>query len=190
MTDAPDVGLAQEAADQADLAWLVSGSDEALGRIIRRWNSRLLGFAQRYLQDRASAEEAVAQAFVRLHEHRGRLRQNSRLSAWLFTTTANLCRNQLRWRKRHPYRPLEEAPQASVADARTPATHAADAERLELLRLALLALPHEDRTVILLSHYEGLSHREIAHVLETSEKSVESRLYRVRRELSESLRNR
>ena len=127
---------------------------------------------------------------MRLHQHRGRLRQNSRLSAWLFTTTANLCRNQLRWRKRHPYRPLEEAPQASVADARTPATHAADAERLELLRLALLALPHEDRTVILLSHYEGLSHREIAHVLETSEKSVESRLYRVRRELSESLRNR
>jgi RNA polymerase sigma-70 factor (ECF subfamily) len=52
---------------------------------------------------------------------------------------------------------------------------------------AVAALPEEQRTVVVLSVYQGLSHAEIAAVMEVSEKSVESRLYRARAVLRERL---
>ena len=64
MTDAPDTGLFEAATDQSDLAWLASGSDEALGRIIRRWNGRLQGFAERYLEINGLWEDHVRYAIT------------------------------------------------------------------------------------------------------------------------------
>ena len=43
----------------------------------------------------------------RLHEQRARLRPDTNLSAWLFTTLANLCHNHHRWRLRHPEHSLD-----------------------------------------------------------------------------------
>ena len=186
MTDAPDLALAEESADRADLLQLSAGSDEALGRIIQRWSGRLQGFAQRHLQDEASSREAVSQAFVRLHEHRGSLRPDSRLSAWLFTTTANLCKNQLRWRRRHPADPIDSLP-LQPAESRTPASELEASEKLRLLQSSIGRLDHDDRTALLLSHYEGQSHRQIAEILGGTEKSIESRLYRVRRHLAQAI---
>ncbi|MCX6551320.1 MAG: hypothetical protein NTY02_10015, partial [Acidobacteria bacterium] len=55
---------------------------------------------------------AVIEVFVRLHQQRARLRPDTNLSAWLFTTLTNFCHNQYRWRRRHPVAALDEAGQA------------------------------------------------------------------------------
>jgi RNA polymerase sigma-70 factor (ECF subfamily) len=190
--------------DQAtDRPWLLAlQRDEtaALNELIERWQRPLLSFAVRYLQNSADAEDLVAETFVRLYQQRHRLRADTRLSAWLFTTLTNHCHNHHRWRSRHPTISLEAVPGPEQAgSAPGPAIPLADRElapdatlvhdeSLAAVRSAVDALPHDLKVTVLLHHYERLSYREIAAITGCSERGVETRLARARQQLRKGLR--
>ena len=170
--------------------------DRALDRIITRWERPVFAFAWRYLRNEIDARDVAAESFVRLYQQRMRLRPDSNLSAWLFTTAANLCRNLHRWRRRHPSLPLEETgpdglpvPGAIVAvdESPTPCDVLAQKESLAALDSALAQLPHDLKSVVLLHHYEQLSYREIGAITGCRERGVETRLYRARNLLRRAL---
>lgn len=176
--------------DTADLLALQAGDDCALDRLMARWERPLFGFAWRYLRQEADARDVAIESFVRLYQQRMRLRPDSNIAAWLFTTAANLCRNHHRWRRRHPSVQLDEpgadgsrAPDAFTAVDELPVPNDAllHKEALAVLDNALAALPHDLKTVLLLHHYERLSYREIGAITGCRERGVETRLYRARR---------
>lgn len=182
------------AIDRASLAALQHGDTAALNRLIARWQRPLLSYAYRYLQNSADAHDVVASVFVRLYQQCGRLREDTNLSAWLFTTLTNLCHNHYRWRRRHPTVPLDppaadgDGPAAAsagelAADQPGPATTLAQDEALAAVRTAIDSLPHDLKVTVLLHHYENLSYREIAAITQCSERGVETRLYRARQQL-------
>jgi len=183
--------------DRAGLAALQQGDTTALNRLIARWQRPLLSYAYRYLQNEADAHDAVANVFVRLYQQRARLRPDTNVSAWLFTTLTNLCHNQYRWRRRHPSVPLEgmareddegAAPAFQVPSEQPgPAHEAAADEALAAVRSAIDQLPHDLKITVLLHHYQNLSYREIAEVTHCSERGVETRLYRARQLLKQEL---
>ncbi len=74
------------ATDQASLLALQQGEAAALNRLMARWQRPLHHFAYRYVQNAADAHDLVAETFVRLYQQRARLRPDTKLSAWLFTT--------------------------------------------------------------------------------------------------------
>lgn len=170
--------------------------EQALDALITRWERPLLAFAWRYSRNRADAEDAVAETFVRLHQRRHQLRPDTRLSAWLFTTLTNLCRNQHRWRRRHPAEQLDlrdeqggETPlaRALASEAPRPAAILERAEAATALREAIDRLPHDLKTAVLLHHFENLSYRDIGEIVGCSERGVETRLYRAKKQLRGSL---
>ena len=179
--------------DAICLGQLQSGDDLALNRIMSRWQYPLLSFARRYVRNESDAEDLVIDAFVRLYQNRRKLRKKTNLPAWLFTTLTNLCLNHLRWQKRHPSvggsetgtgPRLEDEPAAPWTED---STHPGDAmehdERVRALREEIDQLPHEQKTILILHHYEKMSLREVAAIVGCSEKGVENRLYRTRRRL-------
>ncbi|HTZ21919.1 MAG TPA: sigma-70 family RNA polymerase sigma factor [Opitutaceae bacterium] len=178
--------------DCAQLAALQHGDDMALNRLIARWERPLFAFAWRYVRHTADARDLVAEVFVRLYQQRSRLRPDTNLSAWLFTTLANLCHNQHRWRRRHPTVSLDAAEEdggdGAGADA-LPAAVPVPGESLErdearaALGAAIDRLPHELKVTLLLHHYDELSYREIGEITGCSERGVETRLYRARQRL-------
>lgn len=168
--------------DQADLLALQNGESRALDRLVLRWEGRLYGFAWRYLHHEADARDMVASVFVRLFQQCHRLRDDTNLSAWLFTTTANLCANHQRWRRRHPNVSFD-VPAASdhlMDEATAPDAQLQHKELLTVLQQALANLPHDLKTTLLLHHYERLSCREISTITGCSIRGVETRLYRAR----------
>ena len=185
------------AIDRASLLALQRGDTSELNRIIARWRRPLFGFAYRYVQNTADAEDLVAETLARMYAERYRLREGSNLSAWLFTTLTNLCHNHHRWKRRHPAVSLDEAQDGSEAAPATyqelhgtegrPDSELANNEMLAALRKAVDALPHELKATILLHHYEQLSYREIAGITGCSERGVETRLYRARQRLRQDL---
>ncbi len=191
----------EPAPDRAWVRELQADDPLAMNRVVERWQRPLLSFAYRYAQNVADAQDLVAETLARLYHQRQRLRPDTRLSAWLFTTLANLCHNHHRWRRRHPTVALEAASAAPddiwgeipVTNASltspepSPDAALASAERLLALRAALDSLPHELKATLLLHHYERLSCREIAAVMSCSERGVETRLYRARRLLRSAL---
>lgn len=176
--------------DRQDFLALRGGDDLALNRLIERWERSLIGFAYRYVLNEAEARDLAAEVFVRFYENRLALREDTNVSAWLFTTLANLCRNQLRWRRRHPTVTLDAADDADATGASLAETLATEGlgpdqlylhrEVLEAVKETVLQLPHDLKVTVLLYYYERMSYREISEVIACSERGVETRLYRAR----------
>ena len=188
------------ATDLACLLALQQGEAAALNRLIARWQRPLHSFAYRYCQNRADAEDLVAQTFARLYQQRLRLRPDTKLSAWLFTTLTNLCHNHHRWKRRHPTTALETPVEAApgngaqapgrndhAAEQLAPDEHLLQDETLAAVRAAIDRLPHDLKVTLLLHHYDRLSYREIGQITGCSERGVETRLYRARLQLRERL---
>jgi RNA polymerase sigma-70 factor (ECF subfamily) len=186
------------ATDRASLAALQQGDTTALNRLIARWQRPLLAYAYRYLQNSADAHDMVAGVFVRLYQHRLRLRPDTNVSAWLFTALTNLCHNHHRWKRRHPTVPLEPTPRSDdndrpisfpdiASDQPLPGAGLAQDELLDAVKAAIAQLPHDLKVAVLLHHYQNLSYREIAEITHCSERGVETRLYRARQQLRAGL---
>lgn len=174
-------------------AWR-EGGESAFDAIVARWQRPLFAFAWRYVRQHADAEDLVVEAFVRLHEQRHRLRPDTNLAAWLFTTLANLCHNHHRWRRRHPEHSLEVSADSSTPSALDvaslaplPSATLEGDEAAAAVRAAIEQLPHDQKTALLLHHYENLGYREIAAIVGCSERGVETRLYRARQRLRNDL---
>lgn len=181
------------APDLAELHALQAGDDTALNRLIARWERRLFGFAWRYVRNSADAQDLVAAVFVRLYQQRHRLRPDTNVSAWLFTTLSNRCHNHHRWHRRHPAVSLDAGdcdtpPSAILAtEALPPGRELEQKESLDALASAIDRLPPDLKLTLLLHHYERLSYREIAEITGCSEGGVDTRLYRARTRLRETL---
>ncbi|MFZ5497352.1 MAG: RNA polymerase sigma factor [Verrucomicrobiota bacterium] len=188
------------ASDQASLLALQQGEAVALNRLIERWQRPLHSFAYRYCQNQADADDLVAQTFVKLYQQRLRLRPDTRLSAWLFTTLTNLCHNHHRWKRRHPTVNLEQRRIDGAADPgpgpfqeditteqATPDQALMQDETLTAVRAAIDRLPHDLKVTLLLHHFDRLSYREIGEITGCSERGIETRLYRARQQLREML---
>ena len=120
----------------------------------------------------ADAEDAVSQAVLLAWQSRDRLREEDAARAWLVKITVNCARQQCRHRGRVLY--LSEL---------EPLAGGREDPRPHELWDAVLSLPPEQRTAVVLFYYEDLSLREIARTLRVPEGTVKSRLSRGRERL-------
>ena len=104
------------------------------------------------------------------------------LPAFLRTLTVHLCLD-----RRRKARPLVLMDDLEPAGSQNPEAELHAAERRRALSSALYRLPSAQRMAVVLFHMEGLSVREVADLLETSPKAVESLLSRARSALREGL---
>ena len=171
---------------------LAAGVDKALEDIIARWERALYSFAYRYTQNDDATREIVQETFIRVYTKRGRFDAKYPLSSWIFTIAANLCKNKARWHRRHPEVSIEttradggrdERPYIDTlpSDGPAPDQQSEEVEQLELLKRAVMSLPHDLRVAVLLHHYENLSYKQIADIVGCSVRGVETRLYRARK---------
>jgi RNA polymerase sigma-70 factor, ECF subfamily len=117
--------------------------------------------------DRAAAEDAAQEVFVRLSGRLGQFRGEAALTTWLHRVTVNICRDELRRRRRA--RRLLASPES---DTPQDFTHRRE------LHEAIESLPESLRAPILLRFFEGLSYEEIAATLSCPAGTVATRLHR------------
>jgi RNA polymerase sigma-70 factor (ECF subfamily) len=164
--------------DSRDLERLSRGDARALRPLWEAYGDRVYRLCARILGQRADAEDATQEVFLRILAKASSFSGRSRFSTWVYRLTVNHCLNDRARRGRH-WAPLddERLPPATGASA-VSAVEARD--RLDAL-LARLAPDH--RAVLLLREVEGLSYAECAEVLEVPVGTVMSRLSRARKAL-------
>jgi RNA polymerase sigma-70 factor (ECF subfamily) len=185
-----------DALDRADMQRLAAGQDPALNDLMERHATAVFHFLCRMLNHEDDANDLAQETFVRVFRARETFRSTEKFSAWLFTIAANLARNQIRWRTRHPNVSLDaETGTAERSLASTlPSTESAPneqllaAERTAAVRTAVNQLPPDLREAIVLCEWEERSLAEAARILDTTPKAVESRCYRARQILRERLK--
>lgn len=185
-----------DARDQADMARLAAGHDAALNDLMERHAMSVFHFLCRMLGNEDDANDLAQETFARVFRSRDSFRADAKFSTWLFTIAANLARNQIRWRTRHPNLSLDAEVEATgeplgqslPAGGNSPTDAALAAERATAVRAAVQQLPEDLREALVLCEWEELSVAKAAEVLTTTPKAVESRLYRARGILREKLK--
>ena len=177
--------------DEELLAVARAGDESAFGELIDRHADRLFRLACRMVGSAADAEDVVQETLMGAFEHMGRFGGRSTVRPWL---TRILMRQAARCHRRRSRRksvPFEEAgPDRSLAVGKEQSVSPVDevGRRLDV-EAALRKLSPQHRAVVVLREFEGMSYDEMAAVLRVPQGTVESRLYRARRELKTILRD-
>lgn len=178
--------------DEELVAAFQRGDYAAFDVLVQRWQRKMQGAIYRVLGNEEEARDLGQETFLKAYRALGSFKRESRFSSWLYQIALNLCRDRLRRRKLRHYVSLEELGEGVVeASPRPPAPSALELlERRDLSRTvaaAVEALPDEQREVIVLKEYQGLTFLEIADILGLPASTVKTRLYRGLGQLREQL---
>jgi RNA polymerase sigma-70 factor (ECF subfamily) len=173
---------------------LVAGSDEAA----RATYDELVGALQRrasriafhYLRDAAEVDEAVQDAFIKAYLSLASYKDHLPFDAWFMRILVNGCLDRLRFRRRRAQwlTPMEGPTGASLrhepcsADA-SPEDELVAREWQRTLGEAISRLPDRQRTVVLLTHLDGRTPREVSAITGLNESTVRVHLFRAVRRL-------
>jgi RNA polymerase sigma-70 factor, ECF subfamily len=135
----------------------------------------------------ADAEEAAQDGFVKAWRALGRFREGAPFRPWLLQIVANEARNRRRSAGRRAHLALRAATEETSGDAApSPEASLLSAEVRETLLAAVNGLPEDQRNVIALRFFVGLSEAEVAETLKLPTGTVKSRSARALERLRES----
>ena len=157
-----------------------NGDNAAFRRLFELWHTKIYRFAYRFFADEDEASEITQKTFIKTYQNVSSLDDPGKFSPWIYRIANNLCLDELKRAGRRKSTSLEswlEQTGGAESDTITPDNLLQQKELGAIIQKALLTLPDEQRTVIILKEYEGLKFREIAEILEEPESTVKSRLY-------------
>jgi RNA polymerase sigma-70 factor (ECF subfamily) len=162
--------------DESILVKLAAGDSRALGALYDRYGRLAFFAAGRMLGDRAAAEDVVQDVFIAIWKHaasfdpgRGRVR------TWLLASVRHRCIDVLRGQPMSTSRESvgEDVTSGSSDDVWEAFGSKIDADEI---RRALALLPEDQRAMIYLNYYRGLTHRQIAAHLRIPLGTVKGRM--------------
>ncbi len=182
-----ETGEMNHLSDQELMRIVQAGDLSPASEIYDRYSGRIYNFAFRFLKNAEAAEDAVQEVFVKMIKYANQFHGDAKLSTWLFSITANWCRDYLR-KADNKSKETEDV----LISLPAPLEHGPDRaleQREDELRVqrALQALTPEQREAILLSRYQGLSYAEIAQIAGCSEGAVKTRVFRAMETLKKAL---
>ena len=160
---------------------LAASDADAFEELFRATHGALVRYAATFTHDGAAARDLVQDAFVRIWERRATLDPRRSLKALLYRTVRNLALNRVRDRQNR--RDLLTDYDPDVYHEPTPDAHAEGRELRRHLDAWIAALPDRQREALTLSRFEGLSHDEIADVMDVSPRTVNNHLVKALRYL-------
>jgi len=161
------------------------GEQEAFRLIFERYSRPVISFIYDLVSDRGLAEELTQETFVRAFRNLGTLRQETKLSTWLFGIAKNVARESLRARMRASRQvDLEDKSVLDLSDhSPVPVHQLLNKELNELIQRSLALLDDDKRLVFTLKVFQQCSYEEIADITGFSISKLKSDLHRARSEM-------
>jgi RNA polymerase sigma-70 factor (ECF subfamily) len=161
--------------DSELIARALAGDRAGQDALVERYYDDCWRYAYRLLGERADAEDAVQETFMRAMVALPQYREHQRFRAWLFTILVNQCRNLAVARSRRDRR-FQELPADGAGSSlgAVPPTELADDE----ISSALATLDPLHREAVLLKFGEGLGYADMARLTGASESALKMRVKR------------
>lgn len=158
------------------------GDSSAFETLVRRWDRKIHGAIYRVVGSDEEARDLCQEAFFKAYRGLAGFKKEARFSSWLYQIALNACRDRLRRLRHRSHVSLDEMEDGGDARLTVSGPTALDMvesrERSSVIAGAIAALPAEQREVIILKEYEGLTFPEIAEILEIPVSTVKTRMYR------------
>ena len=176
------------ATDPSESTWIqqaINGDLDAFGSLVNAYERPVYNLAYRMLGESTEAEDAAQDAFLKVLAAAPRYLSEEHFRTYLLRIVTRVCLDFLR---KHTPVFTDQPPGPDLTDT-DPASAVLRDEQARIVRAAIMSLPERQRIALTLRHDDELSYREIAGIMEISEKAVERLLDRARTALAETLRD-
>jgi RNA polymerase sigma-70 factor (ECF subfamily) len=182
----------QQLDDEQVMTYIAEGQEAALAALYDKYGSAVMGLAFKVVRDRAIAEESVQETFYRVwdksltfKEHKGTF------TSWLFRIARNLAIDSLRRQNVRPQAIECEQEKEYLERTTTSNVNVAEAAWMsiqqEQVQTAVTQLPEEQRRVIELAYFSGMTRREISQKTGVALGTIHTRARLALQKLQESL---
>jgi len=171
--------------DKELLARVKANDTTAFSVLVDRYKVRLFNLIYRMLRNREEAEDILQETFLRVFKEKERYDPTYSFSTWIYTITLNLCRNELKRKKKFKFFGID-----LVGNDRRYAVEGVGNKNClsSTLERAIASLPVKYRTVFLLREVNQLSYEEMSQSLGIPLGTVKSRVNRARLMLRKELK--
>lgn len=176
------------------LAQLREGDEGTFEALVRANQSKVFNVCLSLLKNEQDAEDVAQEVFVEVLYKAGEFRGESKISTWLYRISVNKSLEELRRRRRKKrWAPITSLWGAdgeelnSPKDFEHPGVLLENQERAKVLFQHIEALPDSQKVAFTLNKVEGLSYEEVAAIMQVTLSSVESLLFRAKKNLQKTL---
>ena len=170
---------------------VLAGDDTAFTTLMEKYQKQVHATVWRTIKDFHIAEDIVQETFLKAHQKLGTLNDPHRFSAWLNAIATRRC---ITWfREKRLNTQLSESISSAMKQNDPYSGYlageqakAAAQELREIVKKWLAKLPENERTVVTLHYFDGMSCDEIAAFLGVTTNTIKSRLNRARNRLKKN----
>jgi RNA polymerase sigma-70 factor (ECF subfamily) len=173
--------------DRKFIKLIARGDQKKFRQLMESASDELFMFALSFLRKREVAEEIVSDVFVKTWENRSDLEKINNLKAYLFVSVKNACLSQIRKDKKDKIVSIDGLEDFWFIPVEGPENEYIDKELLEQINKAIDQLPPKCKLAFTLAKINGMRYREIAGVMNVSEKTVNNHLVYAIKKISEIL---
>jgi RNA polymerase sigma-70 factor (ECF subfamily) len=179
--------------DEEIVALCKKGEGKYFEVLVRRYMEKAFRIALDFTHDTEEAKDLSQDAFLRAYSRIKQFDGRSSFYTWFYRLVVNLCLDHARRKGRVVWERLEREldgasePLEMADNTATPDEEAIAGEAKRRADMTLKAMPNKQRTAFLLRNHQGLSIRDIAKVMKTTEGTVRVYLHRAVAALRQSL---
>lgn len=170
-----------------------AGNLDAFEELVRLYEKKVFTVAYRFTGNWADAHDLAQEAFLKVYQSLPMLREEASFATWLYQITANVCRDELRRKRKTPKISLDELMTSSgglplpAKSADCPENNLEQWEMSEAVQGILNTLTSDQRLILIMREVEGMTYEEIAAALDISAGTVKSRLSRARQAFKQKI---
>tara|TARA_Y100001970_G_scaffold243464_1_gene308768 strand:- start:170 stop:754 length:585 start_codon:yes stop_codon:yes gene_type:complete len=179
--------------DEQLIAEFQNGNQVAYEMLYNKYKNRIYNFVYRYVNDVDAAQDIAHDTFLKLYTHKNTYKEIAKFSTWLYTIALNICRTELRKKKRrktYSESELSTEDREFVISSEENVVKDKGVDSFEInsvINSCLMQLSEEFRTMIIFRDIQELSYDIISNIMELPIGTVKSRINRGRVKLNKLL---
>ena len=195
---APEKALENKLRAAEDLALVNRAKEEdaaAYDQLVRKYQERIYATVYHMTSNHEDANDLTQETFIKAYRALKSFKGDSSFYTWIYRIAVNKTINFLKQRKNRVHMSLNDMDfnaendpdMVALVSEKTPRRDLGIAELSEKLNAALQKLSEPHRMVVTLHDVQGLSHDEIAKIMDCNVGTVRSRLFYARQQLQATL---
>ncbi len=178
--ESPAVNNSTSESDEDLVQRVQSGDSEAFGKLVDRFEQKLLRYGRKFLAEREDIVDIVQDVFIRAYQNIQSFDVSQRFSPWIYRIAHNAFVNKLRNNRYQPFRIDFDTFVAHPVYENVELSERERHEMKELIDLGMQMLPQKYREVLVLHYFEELPYSDIADILKIPMGTVSIRLKRAK----------
>lgn len=174
--------------EQEIIRAIINGDKHAFETLYKAYSEKVYNTAISYTKNVEAAQDITQEVFVKIYKYAAKFKWDSALNTWIYRIVVNTSLNYLK--KQNKLSIFSDIPlENQVVDFNHPGVLIENKENAAALYQVLGNLPITQKTAFILSYIEELPRQEVADIMETSLKAVESLLQRAKSNMRKELEN-